>query len=316
VLQLASYLQARLRWLLAHPGFRSNPAAVSSRLAVWLAYCAVGYSPRFRLMNGVWCQVDPVLRRSGSSSAFVLRRWAEPELRYLDQLLGPRATFIDCGANIGAYSMCAASIVGPHGKVVAVEPSEVSFRRLRANVDLNGFTQVVTVKKAISDAEGIARLYHADGGPVSFSLVRDADEESEEVETTTIDDLVDELRLERVDAIKLDIEGAEILALRGGGETITKFKPTIIFELSSPGARRLASAQSVPSLLAGHGYGLYRFRSDPILRRQDFKSPNLVAIHAGPAHTAPPFLEACGLDKSCVPCVEFLDRHAGLVGWE
>jgi len=288
---MMSYFSARLRWLLKHPGFREHPVLVSGRLARWLVYCAVGHSPRFQLVNGVQCKVDPILRQSGSTSAFVLREWAEPELRNLHQLLNQGDAFIDCGANIGNYTLCAADIVGPHGKVLAIEPSAVSFKRLRTNIDLNGFTQVVLVNKAISDVEATARLYHADGGPVSFSLVRKSDEDFEEVETTTIDRLVGESGLDRVDGIKLDVEGAEIMALRGARDTLKRFKPTVIFERTSPGAKRLGPMENVPSLLAAHGYHLYQYS------RTGFNHPNFVAIHSDRGTVPPTFLESCGVNN-------------------
>src|SRR6516162_2633004 len=101
-------LYAGLKYLFTHPAFRENPVALSARLALWLLYCAARHSPRFKLTDEVWFEVDPVLRHSGASSAFVLRRWAEPELRYLDKLLTNGGGFIDCGANIGIYTVRAA----------------------------------------------------------------------------------------------------------------------------------------------------------------------------------------------------------------
>jgi hypothetical protein len=152
------------------------------------------------------------------------------------------------------------------------------------------------VNKAISDGEATARLYHCNGEPVSFSLVPSSDEDFEEVETTTVDRLVEECDLERVDAIKLDVEGVELLALRGACETIRSFKPTIIFELSSPAARRSNAADmAVPALLASYGYRLYRYRARPI-PRADFMSPNIVAVHPDRGEIMSPFLEFDGLD--------------------
>ena len=280
-----SYFSARLRWLLKHPGFREHPVLVSGRLARWLVYCAVGHSPRFQLVNGVQCKVDPILRQSGSTSAFVLREWAEPELRYLHQLLSQGDAFIDCGANIGSYTLCAAAIVGPHGKVLAIEPSAVSLTRLRTNIDLNGFTQVVLVNKAVSDVEATARLYHADGGPVSFSPVRKSAKISRRSRPHHRP-VGGESGLDRVDGIKLD-EGAEIRRAAGRGHFNDL---NLVMERTSPGAKRLGPME-MSLAFAAHGYHLYQYS------RTGFNHPNFVAIHSDRGTVPPTFLESCSVNN-------------------
>ena len=251
---------------------------VLARSAIWLAYCAVRHSPEFKLADDVKFKIDPVLCQSGSSSAFVLRQWAEPELRYLDQFLPRGGTFIDCGANVGIFTACGAGIVGERGKVISVEPAVLSFARLKRNIDLNGFSQVELIRKAISDRNSVARLYHADGGPVAFSLVCKTGVPFEEVETTSIDHLVKEFGIAKVDCIKLDVEGVEVSALVGARNTLFEMRPTVIFERTSPGARRTGAIDEVPKLLLSHGYKLYRYRAVELMRC-DYSSPNIVAIH-------------------------------------
>jgi len=285
-----NYFRRQLAYLLSQPAFRKHPARLLIRSVVWLLYCAIGHSPRFKLSEGVWFKVDPVLRLSGSSSAFVLREWAEPELKYLDELLTPGANFIDCGANIGIYTARGAGIVGPRGRVIAVEPSAVSFRRLQRNIELNGFFQVSLVNKAISDTETLARLYHADGGPVSFSLVPKSETDFEEVRTTTIDTLVEESKLDHVDCIKLDVEGVEVPALHGAREVLLRFNPAIIFERTSPGQKRQAMMEDISSLLLSLGYRIYYYVGTSC-SETNYKSPNLVGIHPEANKPVPAFLK-------------------------
>jgi hypothetical protein len=97
--------------------------------------------------------------------------------------------------------------------------------------------------------------------------------------------------LDRVDGIKLDVEGAEIMALRGARDTIERFKPTVIFERTSPGAKRLGPMENVPSLLAAHGYHLYQYS------RTGFNHPNFVAIHSDRGTVPPTFLESCSVNN-------------------
>jgi FkbM family methyltransferase len=276
-----NYIIRRLNYLLRNPAFHENPLLILRRCVVWLIYCLIGRSPRFALADGVMMTVKPVLRQSGSTSAFVLRTWAEPELRYLHLLLRKGGAFIDCGANIGIYTTYAAGIVGPTGTVIAIEPGEMSYSRLKRNVELNAFAQVKLVKMAISDRKSVARLYHADGGPVSFSLVPKAGTEFEEVETTTIDALVAEAGIQRLDCIKLDVEGVEILALQGARDSICRMRPAVIFERTSAGSRRAGILGEVPHFLTSFGYRLYISR---------YGNANVVAIHPQGDQKAPDVL--------------------------
>jgi FkbM family methyltransferase len=287
-----SYFRERVLQLVSLPGFHENPAALLARSALWLIYCGIGYSPRFRLIDEVWFKVDPVLRLSGSTSAFVMRHWAEPELHYLDRLVGEHGVFIDCGANIGIYTVRGAAIVGSKGKVISVEPGAVSFKRLQRNIGLNEFPQVTLVNKAVSDTEDTARLYHADGGPVAFSLVPKPNTDFEEVRTTTIDSLVEENKMNRVDCIKLDVEGAEVPALRGAKQTLSRLRPHVIFERTSPGQQRQAMSEETPSLIMSLGYRLYRYPPRRINSQIRYESPNVVAIHPDSGRSVPAFLEA------------------------
>lgn len=298
---MANYFQKSVKYLLRQPAFRNNPIGLLARGAVWLGYCAIGHSPQFVLRDGVRFQVVPILRHSGSSSAFILRDWAEPELRYLDQLLEPGDTFIDCGANIGIYTVIGAGAVGPRGRVVAVEPSAVSFERLSRNLAVNQFKHVALVNKAISDTVGTARLYHADGGPVSFSLVEKQDVEFEDVPTITIDEIVAQNNLAGVDCIKLDVEGVEVPALRGGGATLSRFKPTVIFERTSAGQQRRGQ-EDISAYMKARGYRIYRYRG---LTRAEagYSSPNFIAIHPDGGKAVPAVLELVPADEEAPAAV-------------
>lgn len=198
-------------------------------------------------------------------------------------------SYLISGANIGIYTVLGASIVGPSGRVIALEPSNVSFRRLERNVLLNQFAQVILVNAAVCETLGSACLYHADAGPVSFSLVAKPEATFEMVRTTTIDTLVESSRLDHVDCIKLDVEGVEAAALRGARSVLARFKPTLIFERTSAGQRRQPIPEDLPSIVRSLGYRIYRhFYSSP--SAVPYKSPNLVGIHPEARKQVPAFL--------------------------
>ncbi len=177
----------RIQKLLDQPAFKAEPLSVLGRAGVWGAAVALRQSPVFSLTAGGERLRVPSDFRYTSITAFLLRDWTEPELRELDQLLSPGDVFVDVGANIGLYALKAARLVGPDGRVIAMEPGQVAAGQLEANLALNDFSCVEVVRKAASDVDGHAVLHHVQLGddPQAFSLIENlsAGERGEVVET-------------------------------------------------------------------------------------------------------------------------------------
>lgn len=139
---------------------------------------------------------------------------------------------LDVGANIGLFSQ----YVSPFSKqVYAVEPSNIHTRSLNEMVKFNKLSNVITIKKALSNKNGTATFYH-NTNETMFSLderVKDT-EEKEEVETITLDKLLKDFNIEKVDFMKLDVEGSEgkIIGSREFEEACKKIE-TIVFEYHS-----------------------------------------------------------------------------------
>lgn len=275
----------RIRKLLSHPGFKAEPLTVLCRGAVWAANVALKRSPVFSLTAaGEKVQVPADLRYT-SVMTYLMRDWTEPEMRQLDRFLGAGDVFIDVGANIGLFTVKAARLVGPGGRVVAVEPGAEAAARLEHNIALNGYSHAQVVQKAIADKIGTATLHHIPTGndPQAFSLLSDGtDLPAETVETTTLDALVGEAGLARVDVLKIDVEGAEPLVIAGAGETLQRFRPLVIFEANTtrldPEGRSTTQSWAA---LAGHGYGFYRLVSGRLmpLSAPPVEFCNIVAVH-------------------------------------
>lgn len=267
----------RIRNLLAEPGFQAEPIQVSLRAALWAANVATGNSPVFRLSaGGEKVRVPPTMRHT-SVGTFLLRDWSEPELRHLDLFIKPGDIFIDVGANIGLFTLKAARIAS---RVIAVEPGAEAGGQLKANVALNGYTNVTIVPKALSDSAGSAVLHHVPLGddPQAFSLLSGKDaEEGEQVETTTLDLLVRDLDLPRVDVIKMDVEGAEELVVKGAEEVLSRDHPTVLFEANCPTLlERGGRNDGAWNALSVHGYRFYR------LVWRKVNAPRLEPLHAMP----------------------------------
>lgn len=153
--------------------------------------------------------------------------------------LRPGMVVLDVGANLGQYTLLAANRVSPQGRVHSFEPSERIFRELQFNVELNRLSDRCTLNRlAVSDVPGVARLSrYEEGAEVFGSLGTHKRCEAniigyEEVRTVTLDQYVQENKIERVDFMKIDVEGAELLAFRGAKSLLSRDDaPTILLEM-------------------------------------------------------------------------------------
>lgn len=155
----------------------------------------------------------------------------------LKRLVRPGFVCIDVGANIGSYTLLMAEIVGREGQVIAIEPQPEERSKLQAHLMLNRLSNVKVLPYAISDTPGQMTLYapaEKTGARPNASLLREnvfrGAEVEIPVEARTLDSLVQEYKLERVDLIKTDTEGYEYHVLMGARETIKRFRPHILFE--------------------------------------------------------------------------------------
>lgn len=146
----------------------------------------------------------------------------EPETsRFIAAHLRPGDTFWDLGANAGYHTLMAARAVGATGRVIAVEPDPGTCEILRGQVELNGFGNCTIVQAAVSDRAGSTRLVRRASDPRGNALeqidnpaIDNKEGDVVEVPSLTMDELSRRYPLPRL--IKMDIEGAEILALPGG----------------------------------------------------------------------------------------------------
>ena len=130
--------------------------------------------------------------------------------------------FWDVGANVGFYSLLASKLVGS-GKVFAFEPAPKNLSYLSKHLALNRVTNVEVLAMAVSDKNGSSSFeieetgfmgHLSSGGGITVS-------------TATLDSLVDEGKILPPDYVKMDIEGAELLALRGASRTFQRFQPVL-----------------------------------------------------------------------------------------
>lgn len=132
--------------------------------------------------------------------------------------------FIDVGSYIGRYTLIGARV---GWRVISIEPHPKNYKLLVKNIKLNGYGKLVKpVNVALSDINGEGELFLG-SDPVGSSIVY-SDERSVKVILKTLDSLLSEFGIEKVDLIKIDVEGAEMRVLNGGEKTLHKVEKCIV----------------------------------------------------------------------------------------
>jgi FkbM family methyltransferase len=161
----------------------------------------------------------------------------EPEESAVRPLILSGQTVLDIGANFGVFTKLFSQLVGPNGSVIAFEPVPQTFRTLAAGVERFHLRNVQAINKAVSDQVGRALMevpqYAKTEGDNLYEAHIVSAKNSEDifsVNTVTIDSL----QLPRVDFIKIDVEGHELEVLCGSRETLEKYHPILMVEVTSP----------------------------------------------------------------------------------
>jgi FkbM family methyltransferase len=202
--------------------------------------------------------------RAGLSFADGL--YERPVQRALGDALRPRDVFIDIGANVGFFTILGARLVGPSGSVYAFEPLTENAEAVRRNAALNSFGHVLVREEAISDASGEARIYlteHDGGATLCSTGIVPIDVTGETVvQRRALDELIAQGEVRPPSLIKLDVEGAELEALRGMKDTLIRHRPKILYEVDD-GDRKILEQRhgEIREFLSALGYAIVPLES-------------------------------------------------------
>ena len=145
--------------------------------------------------------------------------------------------FYDIGANIGFFTTIGASLVSQSGQVYSFEPVPQNASALKHNIQINSFSNVDIVDKAVSKESGKGELLLGDySGSHTLSTTDQSSRPKKyqskiSVEIVSIDNLIDQQAIKPPSVVKIDVEGAELDVIEGMCETIQKFKPVLIYEI-------------------------------------------------------------------------------------
>ena len=202
-----------------------------------------------------------------------LRR-ADPELFDLArELVQPGDTVWDVGANVGLFAFAAAFAAGASGRVLAVEVDDwlAGLLRRSAQTAPPAYAPVAVLAAAVADRSAIVELHIASRGragnhlaDVSGSTQTGGHRETRPVVAVTLDGLLDAFPPPRL--LKIDVEGAEALCLRGAGRLLAEIRPTLLCEVTAE------NTAAVGEILHRHAYTLYD-AAQPGARRQPIDRP-------------------------------------------
>lgn len=248
---------------------------------------------RTRLRDGVVMHLD--LRSRMESLAYFTGGHEDELIRAALAVMPPGGVAFDVGANIGFWTVPLAAAAST---VHAYEPLRTNAERLRRNLAENGLQERVRIHPVgLSDAAGHATLRvleDPDRSPLTGNAALDIDSlassAAEDIALTTLDDHVTGLDLERIDLIKVDIEGHENAFFRGAMETIRTFRPVMWVEWNGylyslrdgdPGAEIAASLKQLDYAVLGRVDGEWQVLPT-------FSSPlpldDLIAVPSERAH--------------------------------
>ncbi|MDX1935688.1 MAG: FkbM family methyltransferase [Flavihumibacter sp.] len=172
------------------------------------------------LLNGYIWIIDEKYGRA------YFKGYYEPELtKYIAENLPEDGCFLDIGAHAGYFSLLA-SVVAKKGSVLSFEPDNQNFSFIKKIKALNNISYWNIINAAVGKESGELRF--KTGASSSTGFV-DADGDVV-VKQVAIDTLVKEYNINRIDLIKIDVEGFGANVIRGGLEALLKFKPQILFE--------------------------------------------------------------------------------------
>jgi len=233
--------RATPKYLQSHPGFRKHLLLYLARAVFWRMNCFLRRSTIIELKTFRARLYLPARKNGeGTTMLYAAREDFEPELVWLPRIAPAKELAIDVGANIGVYTIALAKTCR---EVYAFEPTKGVFAVLEKNTRLNQLRNVKSFQAAVTDRAGTLKLYHHPSGSGSNSIVSVSDS-FEEVPAVALDDVIPSGT--PVGFLKIDVQGAEELVLKGAKRIITESHPTILFELDSK--------SNIGDLLAAYGF--------------------------------------------------------------
>jgi FkbM family methyltransferase len=166
----------------------------------------------------------------------------EPEVYVLHKFISPGAICLDIGAAYGRFALKISRLAGNSGRVYCFEPGNISYKVLSGIVSYYNLKNVITVKMAVTDKKGVSelnipfkrnkRLGLSMAYLKTVPFYEHLGIRVERIASTTLDSYCSEMGIQRVDFIKCDVEGSELLVFRGARKLLQLYKPVVLCEIN------------------------------------------------------------------------------------
>jgi FkbM family methyltransferase len=263
------YFAKIMRRLYSIRGFGYLSIAENARRKSVKQYQSEAKEDRYVIIDDFWGKLKFRIDRASymGSNIYWKGLHQKAEIVFLKSILKNDMVFVDMGANQGEFSIVLASLL-TEGKVISFEPIEAIRQDLEVNIRLNNLKNIIVCPCGVSDTEGAVPIYTSEDLERQQSLheglgtLFQTEYRSKLVETIALrrfDDVFAETGLTRLDAIKIDIEGAELFALKGSENTIKQYKPRyILVELNQETSKAAGyNVSDVVSFIEKLGYKWY-----------------------------------------------------------
>lgn len=226
------------------------------------------------------------------SQIFWFGYYSRDIVKVFDSILKPGMIVFDVGSNLGEIGLCASRRVGQSGKVFCFEPMSDLYESLVENIRVNGASNITAVNMGLSTEERRMTIFRSSGpfrdgsihdGLGTFYPTSTRNIEAGVVEVQRLDKFCLDNRIDRIDVLKIDVEGSELDVLRGASNCLKAFKPHVIVEVQSETSAASGSSPSeILNLLSSYGYVLYHIGRHGKLRALDtaplLKFQNVLAV--------------------------------------
>lgn len=178
------------------------------------------------------------LKEIFQANIFLSQEYNDGAVNFIRKRLREGDNAIDVGANIGCITLQMAQLVGNTGKIIAIEADMSNFSMLKENIQLNNFKNVDAINNAVADCDnkeiklfitrdniGMNSMFYRDGilSKESFTILK----------TITLDSILESYDLRNIILIKIDVEGMEMDVMTGAKQTIKKYRPILVIEVSA-----------------------------------------------------------------------------------
>lgn len=242
-----------------------------------------------------WCRARPYFRRARvdfdygrfdldlvdfvQHEMFLFGCYEPATLALFETLVETGATVVDVGANVGQYAIAAARLSGGEGRIVAVEPNPHVCARLIDNVRLNNCeTRIAIVTSPMSDRAKLLAFGLPDERALGTTRLKRPDEDSGfAAQASTIAALVAQLNLNRIDVLKIDVEGHDLKVIAGTLSNATARPAHILFEYIHQSFDYGIAADAISDHFSALGYSLSTIDGAPYSPEREIPEGNLWA---------------------------------------